>query len=78
MNNRKDYEEVYFVFLFPSLNTQCQQGVDYYKTQLAFNNEIQTGFYPRHLEDFINALVEISDADWIKELKKRYLLSALI
>lgn len=70
---QKDYKEGFFVFLFPSLNAQCQQGVDYYKTQLAFDNEEQTGFYPRHLEDFINALAEISDSIWIKELKKRYL-----
>jgi len=69
----KDYDECFFVFLFPSQNTQCQQGVDNYKTLLAFDNEVQTGFYPRHLEEFINALTEISDADWIKELRKRYL-----
>lgn len=68
----KDYDEGFFVFLFPSQNTQCQQGVDFYKTQLAFDNEVQTGFYPRHLDDFVNALAEISDADWIKELRKRY------
>lgn len=69
----KDYDEGYFVFLFPSQNTQCQKGVDHYKTQLAFDNEVQTGFYSRHLEDFVNALNEISDAEWIKELRKRYL-----
>ena len=69
----KDYDEGFFVFLFPSQNTQCQKGVDNYMTLLAFDNEEQTGFYPRHLENFVNALVEISDADWIKELKNRYL-----
>jgi len=69
----KDYAEGFFVFLFPSLNTQCQKGVDNYKTLLAFDNEEQTGFYPRHLEEFINTLCEICDAEWAKELKNRYL-----
>lgn len=69
----KDYDEGGFVFLFPSNNTQCQHGVNAYKKYLASENENQSGFYPRYLEDFVSALLEITDAGWIKEFKKRYL-----
>lgn len=69
----KDYDEGFFVFLFPSLNAQCQLGVDKYKAQLANDNDELSGFYPMYLEDLVNALVEIENANWIKELRKRYL-----
>lgn len=70
---RQDYDEGFFVFLFPSLNIHCQKGVDGYKQYLAFDNDEQNCFYPRHLEDFINTLTTVSNADWITELKHRYL-----
>jgi len=67
------YDEGFFVFLFPADNVQCQNGVDEYKRLLVSDNEVQTGFYPRHLEDFIETLVEILLTDWTNELKGRYL-----
>jgi hypothetical protein len=70
---KQDYDEGFFVFLFPAKNTQCQDGVDNYKKYLVSDNEEQTGFYPRHLEYFINTLNEIINVDWTKELKERYL-----
>lgn len=70
---KHDYDEGFFVFLFPSKNSHCQKGVDSYKHYLAFDNDEQNCFYPRHLEDFINTLTSISTADWVTELKYRYL-----
>ena len=70
---KQDYDEGFFVFLFPSKNQPCPAGVDHYRKHLASDNEDQNGFYPRHLEDFIDTLTKVSDAEWIKELKKRYL-----
>lgn len=69
----QDYDEGFFVFLFPSKNSNCQKGVDDYKHYLSFDNDEQNCFYPRYLDDFINTLTYISTADWIKELKLRYL-----
>lgn len=69
----QDYDEGFFVFLFPSKNSQCQKGVENYKEYLISNDEKQSGFYPRHLEDFINVLCEIETLDWAKELRFRYL-----
>jgi len=70
---KQDYDEGFFVFLFPAKNRHCENGVDNYKKILAFENEEQTGFYPRHLDDFINVLSDIVGAEWSKELKQRYL-----
>jgi hypothetical protein len=69
---RTIYDEGFFVFLFPAHNEPCQKGVDEYKKYLASDNEEQTGFYPRHLEEFINMLIEVIPADWTQELKERY------
>ncbi|MDD2798003.1 MAG: hypothetical protein PHV20_05365 [Bacteroidales bacterium] len=70
---RQLYDEGFFVFLFPSQNKQCQIGVDDYKKYISSDNEEKSGFYPRHLEDFISTLQDIINADWTNELRRRYL-----
>lgn len=67
------YDEGFFVFLFPSENTQCQIGVDNYKKLPISDYEDQTGFYARHLEVFIKSLRSLHDVEWTKELQERYL-----
>lgn len=69
----QDYDEGFFVFLFPSQNSHCQKGVDNYKQYLALESEKRNCFYSRHLDDFINTMISVSDADWATELKHRYL-----
>lgn len=69
----KDYDEGFFVFLFPRANSHCQDGVNEYKKYLISDNEEQTGFYPRHLDDFILTLRDLHDTNWTKELDERYL-----
>lgn len=69
---KQDYEEGFFVFLYPEKNSHCQEGVDNYKQFLMFDNEEQNCFYPRTLEMFFNTLANHSTADWVTELKQRY------
>ena len=69
----KDYDEGFFVFLFPGANVQCQEGVNNYVKYLVSGNEKETGFYPRYLDDFILKLRKIHDAEWTRELEERYL-----
>ncbi|RZL20395.1 MAG: hypothetical protein EOO89_00380, partial [Pedobacter sp.] len=71
--NQDNYDSGLFVFLFPSGNTHCQAGVDSYRKYLANDLEMANGFYPRYLEDFINALVDIYPSDYTRELKLRYM-----
>ncbi|MBS4027329.1 MAG: hypothetical protein KGZ58_01725 [Ignavibacteriales bacterium] len=76
---KQDYDEGFFVFLFPSQNFQCQDGVNDYQKNLINDNidKSKTGFYPRYLEDFIDALFyvypNVDNKHWTRELKKRYL-----
>lgn len=70
---RQDYDEGFFVFLYPSKNSHCQKGIDAYKQYLAFDNDEKNCFYPCYLDDFINILTTISTAEWTTELKQRYL-----
>jgi len=71
--HQKDYDEGFFVFLFPRKNIHCQKGVDQYLQHLISDSEDQNGFYPRYLDDFIYTLSKIHQADWTIELKDRYL-----
>ena len=70
---KQDYDEGFFVFLFPQKNSHCQKGVDIYKQYLASEIEQQSCFYPRYVDDFINTLDVILNANWVTELKNRYL-----
>ena len=69
----KDYDEGFFVFLFPKENSDCQNGVNEYKKYLASEFEVQTGFYSRYLEEFIKTLKIICNESWVNELEERYL-----
>lgn len=73
----KDYDEGFFIFLFPKANSDCQNGINEYCKQLVSDNEEQTGFYPRYLDDFIRTLRTIHNSDWITELEERYLGNTL-
>ncbi len=73
VSTKQDYDDGFFVFLFPCQNIQCQKGVDAYQNFLVSENEEQNCFYPRYLDDFINTLLNISAADWVKELRHRYI-----
>lgn len=70
---KQDYDEGFFVFLFPSKNNQCQKGVDSYQQYLMFDNNKQNCFYPMHLEYFIDTMIKVANVEWANELKMRYL-----
>jgi hypothetical protein len=72
-HKNKKYDDGFFLYLFPSMNIECQNGVVEYKKHLVSADEKLTGFYTRHLEKFIDTLSEIDDSVWIKEFRKRYL-----
>ena len=69
---KQDYDEGFFVFLYPEKNKQCKDGVENYMQYLAFDSERQNCFYPLTLEKSIRTLAKLSNADWINELKERY------
>lgn len=73
ITTKQDYDEGFFIFLYPKNNKECDMGVESYKDYLITNDEEQTGFYSRHLEDFIFILHNLANTQWSKELIERYL-----
>jgi hypothetical protein len=70
---RKDYDEGFFVFLYPEKNRHCHNAVSAYINHLSSRNEKNTIFCPRTLETFVRALYRVKRASWVKELRERYL-----
>lgn len=70
---REKGRDGFFVYLFPSLNKECQEAVERYKKLLISENREKTGFYPIHLEIFIKTLRKLKRTDWTLELQERYL-----
>ena len=69
----QDYDEVFFVFLFPSKNEECQNAITKYTGLLKTNDCKHNGFYTMYLEKFIKTLQEICKSEWTNELEIRYL-----
>lgn len=70
---KQDYDEGFFVFLFPSKNAQYQNAIDDYSKYLFSKNFETNCFYPMNLEKIIEAISAKTSAEWINELKERYL-----
>jgi hypothetical protein len=70
---RQDHDEGFLVFLHPAGNKLAAQAVATYQGLLVSGDESATGFYPRHLETFIDTLIGLRDEKWTHELKERYL-----
>ncbi|WMX16502.1 PGN_0703 family putative restriction endonuclease [Aureispira sp. CCB-E] len=68
-----DYEDGFFIYLFPSQNQECQDAVDNYVSCLISEDKNRTGFYPCHLESFIKVLRKLVKKQWTRELTERYL-----
>lgn len=79
-HKQSDYIEGCFVYLFPKENHECQSAVDRYISHFKSYdpntkkyNEEMTGFYIRHLEEFIMRMRKFDGSEWTKELITRYL-----
>ncbi len=70
---QKGYDEGFFVFLYPGANVLCARGVKAYEDLLIPGGPAITGFYPQHLERFIEKLCELRAEKWTRELRDRYL-----
>jgi len=75
----KKYDDGFFVYLFPKKNRECQNGVDKYVKQfVSFDehtnqyNEMKTGFYIRHMKEFVLDLKELCKDEWVDKFIERY------
>lgn len=69
----KDYNQGFFVFLFPKDNLECERVVANYKQNL-ISDSTKCQFIPENLETYVNVLSKCSKADWINEFKTRYMI----
>lgn len=69
----QDYQDGFFVFLFPEQNVECQTAIKLYEQQLKSEDKFINGFYPMDLETVVGTLKKCSNAKWISDFEKRYL-----
>jgi len=69
MLQAKDFEEGFFVFLYPELNNLCSDAVSEYKKHLKGNSHFQDWT----LEQIACAIQKKTNAKWIEHLYDRYL-----
>lgn len=67
------YDEGLFMFLFPSENKECREGVQHYKSLLRAQDGRESGFYSMHLETVVEAVQSTIREEWIGEFRRRYL-----
>ncbi len=70
---KQDYQEGYFVFIYPEKNLNCQKALDKYDSVLISKNSSDNMFLKLTLEKCINILESITDSAWVKEFKARYI-----
>lgn len=67
--NIVDFENGFFVFLYPKENIHCREAVEDYKKYLTNDKTLKVWF----LEDVAKAIKEETNEKWIEELINRYL-----
>lgn len=67
--DHQTYTHTRFVLLHPCGNTACARVAEQYAECLTHRST----FSPLHLETVVSALTEVTGADWVGELQRRYL-----
>ena len=78
-HENKKYADGFFIYLFPKQNQQCQAAVDKYIQQfISFDmstkkyDERETGFYIRHLKEFVADMKQVCKEEWLNDFLYRY------
>ncbi len=69
-----DYDEGFFVYLYPKDNTECQIAIDKYLGLLKSENNSDSSFEVITMEKLVNEIkTETNNAQWILDFEDRYL-----
>ena len=71
------YDEGIFLFLSPYSNKLCRDGVNRYVEILQKEEGTDSHFNHAWLENYIDTLHTVFDADWTKDMRARYLTGSL-
>lgn len=66
------YDEGVFLFLAPYSNQNCRDGANAYKELLLISEGVDSHFCRAWLEEYIETLDWVFDAEWTKDMKERY------
>lgn len=66
-----DYEIGDFIYLYPSANENCEQGIEKYMQ--TFNKSKESHFLPLTIEKLTETIKENCSGNWINEFEDRYL-----
>ena len=64
-----NFDDAFFVFLYPEQNKACSNVVEQYKTCLSHNSSFQSWT----LEELVSCLQKHSSQPWIQDFYDRYL-----
>jgi hypothetical protein len=64
------WDEGHFAMIYPSINKSCRHAALEYQGHLIGE---EAGFSCLTLEDAVDALLTLTDAAWVRQLKHRYL-----
>lgn len=68
-----DFDEGFFVYLFPGQNEECVNALDRYFRLLKSHDQREVGLHILLMEDFLDALKIESNEKWIRDFEDRYL-----
>ena len=67
----KDYKIGDFIYLYPSKNIECVDGIEKYSK--TFNSNIENHFLPLTIEKMVDRIKNYCNDNWISDFQDRYL-----
>lgn len=68
-----DYDEGFFVYLFPEENAECEKALQKYNTYLKTTDNADNGFYIILMQKLVDEIKSASGEQWITDFEDRYL-----
>ncbi|MFZ4414389.1 MAG: PGN_0703 family putative restriction endonuclease [Bacteroidales bacterium] len=68
-----DYDEGFFVYLFPKENDECIKALNKYFVSLKSQNPLENGLYILNMETLLEAIKHETNDKWIFDFEDRYL-----
>ncbi len=69
----KDYDEGFFIFLYPKENQECVNALTRYRNYLNSTSSDETGIHQITMEEFVAAIKSETSEQWVKDFEDRYL-----
>lgn len=69
----KDYDEGFFVYLYPKDNKRCSDCLNEYFNKLKSQTPDTNFFHPLEMEKLVDTIKQHASADWINKFYDRYL-----